>query len=139
MNKVCLTGRLTRDPELRETTNGICQTRFTLAVNRKTTNSNGEREADFINCVAWRGAAENIFKYFSKGNQIGITGRIQTGSYDRQDGTKAYTTDIIVDEFDFLDKKEDKPKQVEQQPKTEEDPFKEFADEVELGPDDLPF
>ena len=102
MNKVILMGRLTRDPELRTIATGNATTSFTIAVNRNFTNQNGEREADFINCVAWRKQAENIAKYCTKGSQVAVEGRIQTRSYDAQDGTKRYVTEVIADNVTFL-------------------------------------
>lgn len=139
MNKVNLIGRICNDLEVKEAGENK-YTRFTLAVNRNYTDDDGNRPADFISCVAWNKSAEIINQYFKKGNQIGVTGKIQTGSYDRQDGTKAYTTDIIVEGFDFLDKKEDRPApEYTETPKQEEDPFKDFGDEVELTDEDLPF
>ena len=102
MNKVILIGRLTRDPELRTIASGNATTSFTIAVNRNFTNQNGEREADFINCVAWRKQAENIAKYCTKGSQVAVEGRIQTRSYDAQDGTKRYVTEVIADNVTFL-------------------------------------
>lgn len=108
MNKVNLIGRICNDLEIKESGENK-YTRFTLAVNRTYTDEDGNRPADFISCVAWNKSAEIINQYFKKGSQIGVSGKIQTGSYDRQDGTKAYTTDIIVEGFDFLDKKEERP------------------------------
>ena len=105
MNKVILIGRLTRDPELRTISNGTSTTSFSLAVNRPFTNQNGEREADFINCVAWRKQAENIAKYCTKGTQVAVEGRIQTRSYDAQDGSKRYVTEVIADNVTFLSPK----------------------------------
>lgn len=141
MNKAFLIGRLTKDPELRTNTSGVSKTTFTIAVNRKTSNEEGERQADFINCVAWRGLAETIAKYFTKGKEIAIDGHIQTGSYDAFDGTKRYTTDVIVDNLTFIGNKEtnagDKKQDIQKQ--DVKDPFEKFGEEVELGPDDLPF
>lgn len=88
INRVVLVGRLTKDPELRYTPNGIASARFTVAVNRTFSNQQGEREADFINCQAWRKQAENLANYMKKGSLIGVEGRIQTGSYDGQDGKR---------------------------------------------------
>jgi len=102
LNKVCLVGRITKDIELRANDKDISYTRFTLAVNRKHKNANGEYEADFISCVAWRERAELINKHFGKGSQIGIEGHIQTGSYDKEDGSKVYLTDVIVDSISFI-------------------------------------
>lgn len=103
INRVVLVGRLTRDPELKYTTNGIANLRFSVAVNRTFTNQSGERQADFINCVAWRAQAENMSKFLRKGSLIGVEGRIETGSYQAQDGTTRYTTDVIADSVQFLE------------------------------------
>lgn len=102
MNKVVLIGRLTRDPELRQTQSGISVVKFTLAVDRRFKSQSGEREADFVSCVAWRQTAEFIAKYFNKGNKLGIVGSIQTGSYER-DGQTVYTTDVVADEAYFIE------------------------------------
>lgn len=102
MNKVILIGRLTRDPEMRTTTTGNTTASFTIAVSRPFTNQQGEREADFINCVVWRKQAENVSKYCSKGSQIAVEGRLQTRSYDANDGTKRYVTEVIADNVTFL-------------------------------------
>lgn len=103
LNKVVLIGRLTKDVELRHTANGISVARFTLAVNRNFKNQKGENEADFIPVTVWRGQAENCAKYLSKGKLVAVAGRIQTGSYEAQDGTRRYTTDVVADEVTFLD------------------------------------
>lgn len=103
INRVVLVGRLTRDPELKYTTNGIANLRFSIAVNRTFTSQNGERQADFINCVAWRGQAENMAKFLRKGSLIGVEGRIETGSYQAQDGFMRYTTDVVCDSVQFLE------------------------------------
>ncbi|HZJ57498.1 MAG TPA: single-stranded DNA-binding protein [Clostridia bacterium] len=103
LNKVVLIGRLTRDPELRYTSSGIAVTRFTLAVDRNFTNQQGEREADFIPIVVWRGQAESSAKYLSKGRLVAVSGRIQTGSYDTPEGQRRYTTDVVADDVRFLE------------------------------------
>lgn len=103
MNRVCLVGRITAKPELRYTGGNIPYTRFSLAVNRTFNNAQGEREADFINIVVWRRQAENVANYLDKGSQISVEGRIQTGSYTAQDGSKRYTTDVVADNVQFLD------------------------------------
>lgn len=104
MNKVVLIGRLTKDPELRFSPGtGIAISRFTIAVNRRK-KEDGTQEADFIPCVAWRKQAENLANYQKKGNQIAVTGRIQTRSYDGKDGIKRYVTEVIAEEIQFLDK-----------------------------------
>jgi len=103
INRVVLVGRLTRDPELRYTTNNIANLRFTVAVNRQFTNQNGERQADFIGCIAWRSQAENMARFLKKGSLIGVDGRIETGSYQAQDGQMRYTTDVVADSVQFLE------------------------------------
>ena len=105
MNRVCLVGRLTAKPELRYTPSNVPTTRFSIAVNRTFKNEQGGRDADFINILAWRKTAELICNYFDKGNQIGLEGRIQTGSYDDKDGNKRYTTEVVVDQVYFIDSK----------------------------------
>ncbi len=101
MNKVILIGNLTKDPELTTTNSGISVARFTLAVSRRVS-SGGDREADFINIVVWRAQAENCAKYLRKGSKAAVVGRIQVGSYDAQDGTKRYTTDVVAEEVEFI-------------------------------------
>lgn len=103
INRVVLVGRLTKDPELKYTQTGIAVTRFTIAVNRPFSNQQGEREADFISCVAWRKQAENIANYLRKGSLVGVDGRIQTGSYEGQDGKRVYTTEVVADNTQFLE------------------------------------
>lgn len=111
MNQVVLIGRLTKDPELRylPNANNTAITRFTLAVDKQLSKekraeyeSNNRLTADFINCVVWGKQAENIAQYVSKGNQLAVRGRIQTGSYDGDDGIKRYTTYVVVNEFTFV-------------------------------------
>ena len=103
INNVVLVGRLTRDPDLRTTGSGISVATFTLAVDRQYTNSQGERGADFINCVIWRKAAENFANFTSKGSLVGIQGRIQTRTYDDKDGKRVYVTEVIVQNFTLLE------------------------------------
>ncbi len=105
MNKVILVGRLTRDPELKTTPNGVSVCSFTIAVNRRFRNAQGEYEADFINCVAWRQSAELLGKYFSKGRMVGIVGSIQTRNYENKDGQRVYVTEVSVDEVHFVESK----------------------------------
>ena len=105
INNVVLVGRLTKDPDFRYTGNGTAVATFTLAVNRNFTNQSGEREADFINCVIWRKPAETLTNYAKKGVLIGVTGRIQTRSYDNQQGQKVYVTEVIADNFQLLESK----------------------------------
>ncbi|MGF2044449.1 single-stranded DNA-binding protein [Enterococcus gallinarum] len=105
INNVVLVGRLTKDPDLRYTTSGTGVATFTLAVNRNFTSADGTREADFINCVIWRKPAETLANYAKKGVLIGVTGRIQTRSYDNQQGQKVYVTEVIADNFQLLESK----------------------------------
>lgn len=104
MNKVILMGRLTRDPEMKQTSTGLSVARLTIAVNRRFT-KDGQQTADFIGCVAWRQTAEFICKYFRKGSMIAVVGNIQTRSWDGQDGKKQYATDIVIDEAYFTGEK----------------------------------
>lgn len=132
MNKVCLIGRLISKPELRYTNSNIAVTKFSIAVNRRT-KEDGTKEADFINCIAWKTTAETICKYFDKGSQIGIEGRIQTGSYDDKDGKKIYTTDIIAELITFIDNKKNENSNVspyDYQKEEEKDPFADFGETV---------
>ncbi|QMT84225.1 single-stranded DNA-binding protein [Companilactobacillus pabuli] len=105
INRVVLVGRLTRDPELRYTTNGAAVASFTIAVNRQFTNSQGEREADFINCVIWRKAAENFTNFTHKGSLVGIDGRVQTRNYENQQDQRVYVTEVVVENFSLLESK----------------------------------
>lgn len=102
MNRVILVGRLTKDPELRFTPNGVAVATFTLAVNRSFTNAQGEREADFINCVVWRKPAENTANFLKKGSLAGVDGRVQTRSYEGQDGKRVYVTEVLAESVQFL-------------------------------------
>lgn len=107
MNKVILVGRLTRDPELRNTPSGIACCTFTVACDRRYADQSGNRQADFLNCVAWRERAEFVAKYFAKGRRIGLEGSIQTRSYEK-DGQNRTATEILVDSVEFV---ENKPQQ----------------------------
>ncbi len=101
LNRVTLVGRLTRDPEFKIYTNWSSVATFTLACNRPFTNQKGEREADFINCVVWRKPAENVANYLKKGSLAGVDGRIQTRSYEAQDGRKVYVTEVVAESVSF--------------------------------------
>lgn len=105
LNRVVLTGRLTKDPELRYTPNGAAVATFTLAVNRSFSNQNGEREADFINCVAWRKQAENVANFLKKGSLAGVDGRLQTRNYENQQGQRVFVTEVQAESVQFLDTK----------------------------------
>ena len=149
INNVVLVGRLTRDPELRYTPQNQAVGTFGLAVNRQFKNANGEREADFINCVIWRQQAENLSNFAKKGSLIGITGRIQTRNYENQQGQKVYVTEVVADNFQMLESNKtqgqqaNKPKAQNKKPQ-EPDPFKApaadpFAGGTEISDDQLPF
>jgi len=134
LNRVILVGRLTRDPDLRYTADGgVAVIRFTVAVNRKFTNQQGERETDFINIVAWRALAENCGKYLKKGSLVAIEGRIQTRNYENQEGRTVYVTEVVADDVRFLYTRTNSDKSPNQ---PEEDPF---TDGEVLGPDEIPF
>ncbi len=161
MNKVFLIGRLTRDPELRYTGSNIPVATFSLAVNRNFTNQSGEREADFINIVVWRKQAENVKNYLTQGSQVAIDGRIQTRSYDGNDGQKRYVTEVIADNVEFLGSKNSStnsnnmshPSTNTQEPTPYDfgpapepkgtdvgsNPFADFGSSIEISDDELPF
>lgn len=105
MNKVILVGRITKDPELKRTNSDIPFVQFTVAVNRTYQNKNGERQADFISCIAWRQVAELLARYIKKGSQIGVEGNIQTRTFDDQNGVRRYITEVVCDQIHFLDSK----------------------------------
>ena len=150
MNNVCLVGRLTRDPELRTTNTGISTSTFSLAVDGRPS-ANGEPHTDFINIVVWRNQAENVCKYCTKGSMVAVIGRITSRSYDAQDGTKRYVTEVVADNVRFLSSKGNSAdnsvnynmnnagESSSTLANLEEDPFKDFGSEVVLSDDDLPF
>lgn len=136
-------GRLTNKPELRYTTSNIATTRFTLAIKKNVPNKEGNYGTDFISCVAYNKTAEIISKYLDKGRQIAIRGHIETSNYEK-DGKKIYTTDIVVDETQFLDtKNKEENKEVSDteivQKAMSDDPFKEFGQQIQIDNEGLPF
>ena len=152
MNKVFLVGRLTRDPELRYTSSNLATMRCAIAVDRQFARDGEERGADFINIVAFGNRAETMSKYLTKGSQIAIDGRIHTGSYDGTDGKKVYTTDVIVENFQFLDSKGNRNMDntvsesslndnVQEEVTTTDssDPFADFGAKIEVSDSELPF
>jgi len=152
MNKAFLVGHLTKDPDLRYLSNNTPVATFTIAVNRTFANQSGEREADFINIVVWRKQAENVKKYLTKGSLVGVDGRIQTRSYDNQEGKKVYVTEVVADNVQFLGPKGQKENNVSPQdfndftnqvPPTStnisDEPFADFGETVELSEDDIAF
>ena len=159
MNKVILIGRFTRDPESRMSQSNMEIARFSLACSSDFANRNGERETEFINCVAFGRLASTINRYCKKGTLISAGGRIRNGSYDAQDGTKRYTTDVVVDQMEFLGGRQGSDSNsmdnsIAYSPNgsdnlinsnnvettdISEDPYKDFGDEFTLSSDDLPF
>lgn len=146
INRAVLTGRLTKDVDLRYTQSGAANGSFTLAVNRQFTNQSGEREADFINCVIWRKSAENFANFTHRGSLVGIEGRIQTRNYDNQQGQRVYVTEVVVENFALLEPKSENDGQQnrnEGQPRHQsrpqpKDPFTN-GDPIDISDDDLPF
>lgn len=135
INNVVLIGRLTRDIELRYTNSGKAVGTFNLAVNRAVKNANGDREADFINCVIWSKGAENLANFTQKGSQIGISGRIQTRNYENNQGQRVYVTEVVVNNFSLLDKRSD-TNQAAHQSQQQGNPF---GNEADFSDDTLPF
>jgi single-strand DNA-binding protein len=156
MNRVVLVGRLTKDPELKYTPSGVAVCNFTLAVNRNFTNSEGEREADFLNIVVWRRPAENSANFLKKGSLAGIDGRIQTRNFEGQDGNRVYMTEVVAESVQFLEPKAANNgngggNQQQQQnrnqnqnnnngiTRVDEDPFANDGQPIDIADDDLPF
>lgn len=150
LNRVVLIGRLTRDPELRYTSNGTAVATFTLAVDRNYTNQQGERQADFLNIVVWRQLAELCANYLKKGRLTAVEGSIQTRNYENQEGRKVYVTEIVADNVRFLESNRDRSETGAypgtgsrefggQQPRRDnnQDPF--AGETIDISDDDLPF
>ncbi|WP_445506812.1 single-stranded DNA-binding protein [Niallia sp. 03190] len=143
MNRTILVGRLTADPQLRYTPSGVAVATFTLAVNRNFSNQQGEREADFINCVVWRKPAENVSNFLKKGSLAGVDGRIQTRNYEGQDGKRVYVTEVLAESVQFLETRNQTNNQLNQQNNNQsnrqfEDPFAP-GNQIDIRDDDLPF
>lgn len=132
INDVVLVGRLTKRPELKFTTNGTKYSQFIVAVQRKFKNQNGEYESDFINCLMWSTVAENFIKFTNKGSLVGIEGRIQTRSYEK-DGVKKYIQEVVAENFSLLESKKVTESRSNAAQPIEENPFNGVSD------DDLPF
>ncbi|MDR2046420.1 MAG: single-stranded DNA-binding protein [Clostridiales bacterium] len=140
MNKVCLIGNLTKDPELSVTTSGVSFCKFTLAVTRRFQNADGTRETDFFPIIVWRNQADNCAKYLKKGNKAAVVGAVQTRSYDAQDGSKRYVTEIIADEVQFLSTRESFAEQASDDDAPQPPPqHSERKTELRPVEDDLPF
>lgn len=139
LNNVVLVGRMTRDAELRYTPSNVAVATFTLAVNRIFKNENGDREADFINCVMWRQQAENLANWAEKGALIGITGRIQTRSYDNQQGQRVYVTEVVAENFQLMEFKKDGSQQTVDNHDQQAPNFARNSNPMDISDDDLPF
>lgn len=169
LNRVVLVGRLTKDPDLRYTPKGDAVATFTLAVNRTFSNQQGEREADFINCVTWRRQAENIANFLKKGSLAGVDGRIQTRNYEGQDGKRVYVTEVLAESVQFLEPKNSSAgssssergnnnygnnqnpsygqgqsqnqnqRRDDNYTRIDDDPFKNDGQTIDISDDDLPF
>ena len=156
MNKIILVGRLTKDPEVRSTSAGFQTANFTVAVNRNFKNKDGNYDADFLPCVAFRSTAEFVGKHFKKGSLIGVEGSVQTRSYDAQDGTKRYVTEVVVDNVEFVGGKNESSSNapsneyvdapsvdpIDEMPEYDipnQDPYENYDKEVSLSDNDLPF
>ena len=156
MNKVFLIGRLSRDPELRHTTNGMAVCQINVAISRRT-GAGREPETDFINAVVWDKQAENVSKYLAKGRQVAVEGRIQTRSYDNNEGKKTYVTEVIATNVEFLGSASDNnqsrqssnvdenpfdvdmPSDGQETASIDNDPFASFGEKVEISDNELPF
>ena len=137
MNKVMLIGNLAKDPELITTNNGVALCKFTLAVQRRFAGTDGEREADFLPIIVWRGQAENCYKYLKKGSKAAISGSVQTRSYEATDGSRRYMTEIIADEVEFLASKGASGEDGDYEPKEEKKDVVSKFEPIDDG--DLPF
>ena len=138
MNRVVLIGNLAKDPELTTTNNGVSLCKFTIAVPRRFAGSDGEREADFLPIIVWRGQAENCYKYLKKGSKAAIIGSVQTRSYEGTDGTRRYITEIVADEVEFLNSRAGGDEEVFEKPMS--DSKKDVVSKFEpIDDDDLPF
>lgn len=150
LNTVVLVGRLTKDPELTYTPSGVAVTRFTIAVNRPFSNQQGQREADFVNCVVWRKPAENLANYMRKGNLIGVDGRIQTRNFDDKDGKRVFVTEVVANSVSFLESNRNQQntqqnnqqnnQQSNQQSAPQDNTQPDYSGEpMDISDDDLPF
>ncbi|EGQ4095082.1 single-stranded DNA-binding protein [Staphylococcus pseudintermedius] len=144
LNRVVLVGRLTKDPDFRTTPSGVSVATFTLAVNRTFTNAQGEREADFINRVVFRKQAENVKNYLSKGSLAGVDGRLQSRSYENQEGRRVFVTEVVCDSVQFLEPKNNtqsnnQPQQQRGQAPAQDNPFTNANNPIDIDDEDLPF
>lgn len=138
LNNVCLVGRMTDNAELRYTPNNQAVATFRLAVNRNFKSQNGEREADFINCVIWRQQAENLANWAKKGALIGIVGRIQTRNYENQQGQRVYVTEVVAEQFQLLESRRDRGSNSQPTVDNHQN-FSQQAEPFSIDDDSLPF
>ena len=138
INKFIGNGRVTKDIELKATSNGISAANFTLAITRNFKNTNGEYESDFLQCIAFRGTAELLSKYVKKGDTIGVDGSVRTRSYKDKDDKTVYVTEIVVDNIDFLKQANKQENNTTEAPKQADDAII-YPDAIEITDDDLPF
>ncbi|EJG5175950.1 single-stranded DNA-binding protein [Staphylococcus pseudintermedius] len=144
LNRVVLVGRLTKDPEFRTTQSGVEVATFTLAVNRNYKNKNGEQQADFINCIVFRKQAENVNNYLNKGNLAGVDGRLQSRSYENQEGRRVFVTEVVCDSVQFLESKNNnqsnnQSQQQRGQAPAQDNPFTNANNPIDIDDEDLPF
>ncbi|KGP73207.1 single-stranded DNA-binding protein [Pontibacillus yanchengensis] len=159
LNRVVLVGRLTKDPDLRYTPNGVAVANFTIAVNRPFTSQQGGKDADFINCVVWRRAAENLANFMKKGSMVGVDGRLQSRSFDNSEGKRVFVTEVVADSVQFLETKGSSSggagsqgyqqsnqnqnysnnQNNQNNQSNQEDPFSDNGEPIDISDDDLPF
>ncbi|HAR6339779.1 TPA: single-stranded DNA-binding protein [Staphylococcus pseudintermedius] len=144
LNRTVLVGRLTKDPDFRTTPSGVEVATFTLAVNRNFKSKDGEQQADFINCVVFKKQAENVKNYLSKGSLAGVDGRLQSRSYENQEGRRVYVTEVICDSVQFLEPKSNnqsnnQPQQQRGQAPAQDNPFAITNGPIDIDDDDMPF
>lgn len=139
MNRINLVGRLTADPDLKYTANGVAVLSGIIAVPRKFKNAQGEYESDFIRYRIWRKSAEIFANYTHKGSRVAIDGRLEIGSYDDKNGNKVYTADVVVDQFDFLNSKSESTQRPATTQQTNIDPFANNGQQIDISDDNIPF
>lgn len=139
MNKIVLSGNLVKEVELRNTANGTSVVQNTIAVKNDYKNAKGEYDSEFINIVAWKQTAEYISKYASKGSKVLVEGKLRNRSYDKQDGTKGYVTEVIVEKVELLSFKKEEAKPVVEEKKNNDEVYVDFGKQIEFEDEDLPF
>lgn len=139
MNKIVLSGNLVKEVELRNTANGTSVVQNTIAVRNDYKNAKGEYDSEFINIVAWKQTAEYLSKYASKGSKVLVEGKLRNRTYDKQDGTKGYVTEVIVEKVELLSFKKEEAKPVVEEKKNNDDVYVDFGNQIEFEDEDLPF